>query len=268
VRAIALAGLLACGCSYPTGQSMYGALCEPVGMTVVSSTPADGATGIETKSAITVVFDQFPDPATVAFPAITLRSGTNSFDFDAHVELVAKSVVIVPKSPLTPSTGYVLVLAASGTSAVGGLGCAQLAPTSADGQSVQISFTTGTTTGTGPVPPPPHTVATDVGPKLMATCGIIACHAPCDVMTCGSVVPPMEGLDLSTAALILSNTVNVGATEEPSLARVKPNDPASSYLLRKLLGTPDIGGARMPIGTAFSAADSQLISDWILEGAP
>jgi hypothetical protein len=61
--------------------------------------------------------------------------------------------------------------------------------------------------------------------------------------------------------------VNAPSTEVPSLLRVNPGDPSSSYLMQKLEGTAQVGG-RMPLGGApLPEATLAVIRQWILEGA-
>jgi hypothetical protein len=63
-------------------------------------------------------------------------------------------------------------------------------------------------------------------------------------------------------------TVNRASVEMPSLARVTPNDPVSSYLYRKITGSGIIGD-RMPQGRApLTDAQLRLVRDWIRRGAP
>jgi hypothetical protein len=273
---IALCAVVLGGCSYPTSEAMYEkGQCAAAGPSfhVASSVPADGATGVELKAALTVTFDDFPDPASVAYPQVTLRSGSNSFDYDAHVDLVNKALVLVPKSQLTPMTQYVIELA-TGAGAGGSLqslACGELAGAGASDPSVQIAFTTGTTAGSGPMPPPAHSYATDVGPILSGpmnakNCVNVTCHAVVTVM--GATYPAQYGLDLSSEAMVMQSAVGVTSSEKPMMARIKPGDPANSYLVRKVLGTPDIQPVRMPIGQVLDQATLQTLSDWIVEGAP
>jgi len=65
-----------------------------------------------------------------------------------------------------------------------------------------------------------------------------------------------------------ASTVNVPSVEMPQLLRVAPNDPANSYLYRKVTGA-GITGDRMP-QTLPPLSDAQiaLIRDWIRRGAP
>ena len=63
--------------------------------------------------------------------------------------------------------------------------------------------------------------------------------------------------------------VNVASNQQPDLLRIDPNNPDDSYLLRKVLGTPGISGAQMPLGGPFlNSDDIQIITDWIAAGAP
>ncbi|MGH7787952.1 MAG: hypothetical protein ACRERC_13860 [Candidatus Binatia bacterium] len=61
----------------------------------------------------------------------------------------------------------------------------------------------------------------------------------------------------------------IDVVREAGLLRVDPGDPDNSFLLVKLLGPPLGQGGRMPLtGPALSAAEIQLITDWIAQGAP
>jgi hypothetical protein len=65
-----------------------------------------------------------------------------------------------------------------------------------------------------------------------------------------------------------NQTVNHPSVEMPSLSRVTPLDPASSYLYRKITGA-GITGDRMPQGGPYlSDAQIKLVRDWIRRGAP
>jgi hypothetical protein len=76
-----------------------------------------------------------------------------------------------------------------------------------------------------------------------------------------------EGLQLDEAhsyALL----VGVPSVEVPSLMRVKPSDPDSSYLVRKISGGPGIVGGQMPLGgPALPQATIDTIRQWITNGA-
>jgi hypothetical protein len=77
-----------------------------------------------------------------------------------------------------------------------------------------------------------------------------------------------EGLQLSEGNAY-NNLVGVPSTEQPSVLRVDPGNPANSYMIRKIMNTPGISGVQMPymlppLPTATQAAMAQ----WVTNGAP
>lgn len=78
----------------------------------------------------------------------------------------------------------------------------------------------------------------------------------------------LPGSQNLTAGNSFANLVDVSSREIPALLRVKPNDPANSYLIRKLEGAADIQGSRMPLGGPFlDQATIDLVKTWIAGGA-
>jgi hypothetical protein len=87
----------------------------------------------------------------------------------------------------------------------------------------------------------------------------------CSVCHIGGGAP--EGLRLD-AANSYNMLVGVPSTEVPSLLRVKPGDPADSYIIQKLQGHAAVG-AQMPFGGPYLSADTiAFIQQWITNGAP
>lgn len=87
------------------------------------------------------------------------------------------------------------------------------------------------------------------------------------VGNCAGCHPPNQGLDL-TAVHVYANIVNVPSREEPSLMRVKPGDPAASYLYLKVSTTRPPRGARMPRGSPpLSSDELTTLRAWIAQGA-
>lgn len=84
-------------------------------------------------------------------------------------------------------------------------------------------------------------------------CAFAGCHV-------GANAP--QGLDLSEE-MMAANLVGVKSPDGPWV-RVKPGDPAGSYLIKKLRGAPGIKGDRMPRG-AKPLAESEIaaIEAWI-----
>ena len=90
------------------------------------------------------------------------------------------------------------------------------------------------------------------------TCARIGCHDRVG----------QQSQQILVAGQAYANTVNHPSVEMPQLMRVLPNDPANSYLYRKITGT-GITGDRMP-QTLPPLTDAQikLVRDWIRRGAP
>jgi hypothetical protein len=87
----------------------------------------------------------------------------------------------------------------------------------------------------------------------------------CSVCHIGGGAP--EGLHLD-AANSYNLLVGVPSTEVASLPRVKPGDPANSYIIQKLQGHAAVG-AQMPLGGPYLSADTiAFIQQWITNGAP
>jgi hypothetical protein len=91
----------------------------------------------------------------------------------------------------------------------------------------------------------------------------------CSVCHAGATAP--EGLRLD-AADSYNLLVGVPSTEVPSLMRVKPGDPANSYIIQKLQGHAAVG-AQMPDGCpttqpCLSPSTIGFIQQWITNGAP
>lgn len=91
------------------------------------------------------------------------------------------------------------------------------------------------------------------------SCALSGCHL-------GEDAP--FGLDLSQGEAY-ANTVGVASREVPELLRIEPGAPDASYLVKKVQGDPDIVGQQMPLGgTPLSAAQIDLLREWIADGAP
>lgn len=99
----------------------------------------------------------------------------------------------------------------------------------------------------------------DVQPIFSASCALRGCHG---------ATSPKEGLDLSSGAAY-SNLVNVAAHECSNRLRVKPGDPAASYVMNKLMGVSLCSGSQMPkAGSSLPKAEINSIGAWICSGAP
>lgn len=105
------------------------------------------------------------------------------------------------------------------------------------------------------------TFAADVQPILTANCALSGCHAG---------TSPQQGMNLAAGQAYL-NIVSVQSMEVPSLFRVAPGQPDSSYLVHKIQGTQASvggGGSQMPLGGApLSQEQIDTIRAWISDGA-
>ena len=64
------------------------------------------------------------------------------------------------------------------------------------------------------------------------------------------------------------DVVDVPSSENPTMLRVRPGDPARSYLYVKLLDAGDYDGGRMPPGGPYDPRLPPFIASWIEAGAP
>jgi mono/diheme cytochrome c family protein len=78
-----------------------------------------------------------------------------------------------------------------------------------------------------------------------------------------------RGLRLDSEDNSYAFLVNQAADEIPDLMRVNPGNPDQSYIIKKLEGTSDIVGGRMPLGGPYlSEAQINQVRSWISNGAP
>jgi methionine-rich copper-binding protein CopC len=77
-----------------------------------------------------------------------------------------------------------------------------------------------------------------------------------------------EGLQLD-ATHSYALLVGVPSVEQPSVLRVNPGNPDSSYMVLKLEGASGISGGRMPLGGPYLPQSTiDVIRQWITDGAP
>lgn len=106
------------------------------------------------------------------------------------------------------------------------------------------------------------TFAADVQNIFNASCAFAnGCHAG---------PGPPQGQDLSPGNAY-ANIVNVASMELPSMLRINPGDPLTSYLVHKIRGTHlEVGGTgvRMPFGGQLAPADIDIVRAWVQDSAP
>jgi hypothetical protein len=133
-----------------------------------------------------------------------------------------------------------------------------------------VTFTVTDSRGAVDPTPDERTVTVEGGGELATFTAVQSriFTASCAFSGCHGGSSPAQGMNLS-AGMAYSNIVNVTSSEMPSLDRIEPNDPASSYLYLKVIDDPSISGSRMPRGApALSQELIDLLQDWIERGAP
>jgi len=226
----------------------------------LSSSPADGATGVDRLAPIVLRWDRPILPSSIPVATVRLGSGERRFRIAVRADPLEPGIVVRPVRPLPAGVRFLLE--------VDGL-------EDLDGEPVEpaaISFVTGEAATPEPAPPG----FAEVEPIFARSC------APCHR---GPSAP--LGLDLSSAAGIEATAIGVPAAElrgQPGpearpapglggLARIAAaagsGSPETSYLVYKLLGDPHVVGQPMPpAGPSLPAADLRLLADWIAAGAP
>lgn len=120
---------------------------------------------------------------------------------------------------------------------------------------------TPTTPDGGGEPIDPTATFTRVQSEIFTpTCGVVGCHDRLGQASSGQLI--------LTADQSYGQIVNRPSTEMTNLMRIQPDDPANSYLYRKITGQ-GITGERMPLGGPFlNQAQIDLVRNWIRRGAP
>ena len=221
-------------CSWPADRPVEAEV--PV-LSVVATVPSSGAEGVPTDAVIELGFDAWPE-SPVPGGVVRMTAGVVDVGVQLEVDLVGRKLRVTParygEQPprlLDPQTGYTVVVAPA-LRATGGATLA--AP-------FILKFRTGDTPAGRTARPMPRFGEVHAG-VIAAACR--DCHA--------------------SPALDLSNEDAAFAALAGQPARVIAGNSAASGLLRKLVGTPDTGGAaHLPLSDAQLA----LVRDWIDAGA-
>ncbi len=147
------------------------------------------------------------------------------------------------------------MLDVSGARLLVALGAALLAACAGNGEGLDAN---GQPLGSASGTPPPLAADFQSIQDNVFTPVCVRCHS-------GAGAP--QGLQLD-AAHSYALLVGVPSNEEPSLLRVKPGFPDSSYIVLKLEGSSGIVGAQMPFGgPPLPQSTIDVIRQWISDGA-
>ncbi len=246
------------GCSYPSSQQPLPGTCAP--LTVMSSTPPDGAGDIPTDGSISLNLSDYPDPDSVRLDTVLLSSGLYTRLGGFFVDFITRSIRFTPRNPLQANLTYAVTVMPTVRSLTGCLA-----------ESDQRTFATGAGPTNPPLPPPDVPASSAILPIFAARCGG-NCHRP-DPDDGSCLDTPAQGLSLcdrdAWAALVYAD-----ATEVAGMKLVQPGDASRSYLIRKIVPGPSGGpvpttpGHRDPPDAPLADSDLRAISDWINGGAP
>ena len=103
--------LVASACTDPSNVAPYEHSTPAALSVAVATEPAARDDGTVPRNARFIVqLDGYPDPDSVGFGPITLRSGRGSFDLTTEVDLVGRAVIVTPRSLMAPGAQYDLVV--------------------------------------------------------------------------------------------------------------------------------------------------------------
>jgi hypothetical protein len=290
--------------------------CRPSAGDASAEDGGAGDCGVPLNAPIEIRFDRYLMPSTAVRQAIRVYAGTppNSVFYEPQYDVIERVVKFVPVGNLVPDLLYTfefVTRAEGGTNGFLAFDGADLEES--DAVPLRFNFRSGTRTETLDNPPVP--TCKDVLERVLPsfTCGRAACHNPATGDGCpeGSAREPTDpngpcvgvprmGLDLSsptglvtTAIGVVAHQTEIGsqggvALRNPSrfgvqMPRIDPGSPGNSYLMYKLLRTPQhferannpdvcTTDHRVPLpdGECLppSAAESARLRDWFLRGQP
>lgn len=93
-----------------TWQFTTGSTPDTTAPTVVSTTPTNGATGVATETAISVVFSEDMNPLTITSSTFTLVSSTGAVSGTVSYDTSAKTATFSPPANLNYNTSYTAYL--------------------------------------------------------------------------------------------------------------------------------------------------------------
>lgn len=227
---------------------------------VVSTQPAVSQQDVPRNAAIVVRFSDFPDPATLSYPWISIGPRSDPVTFTTEVSLVDREVRFLPSRPLLEKTEVVVAISRRVHSLSG----------RALGTTFRMVFRTGSGLKPEPTPPrAPHLIdLASRGGLFELNCAQARCHRRDDAGHAAA------NLDFAQDALSLrEHLLSDRRGGLDALRWVEVGRPETSYLLRKLLAAqPDAfvrtTGSPMPLARPALSLDAlRTIETWIRTGA-
>jgi uncharacterized protein (TIGR03118 family) len=205
-------------------------------------------------------------PVLNAPPVVTLTTPTGSLKGTVTLSATVKDSLSVAKVEFFAGSTSLGVAAAAPytvswntTTVPDGSVSLKATATDADGNVGSSAVSTVTVANTAPATVTLTQLQTQIFTPICSVChtGI------------GTTLPGVQNL---TAGHSFASIVGVASMEQPSLLRIKPNDPTNSYLIQKIEGAAGITGARMPFGCpttqpCLDQATIDQVKAWVSQGA-
>ena len=243
---------------------------------VTSLSVAPGSTLSATPSQIIAGFDRELDASTVNVNTFILEASNNDgvFGDGDDIAITAASISVPGANPQSAVFDLTGVALADDTYQVRLLGSGASVIMDLDANALDGEFS-------GTFPSGNSAAGGDFAAQFMLVTPVVlgptldqiqaAVFTPsCATSTCHSNGAQAAGLALGDADTSFLELVGQFSNQngQSAVMLVAPNDPDSSYLIRKLENTAGITGAQMPLNAAaLPQADIDVIRQWILDGA-
>jgi hypothetical protein len=218
---------------------------DDTGPTVISTSPANGATNVPPASPITVTFSEAMDATTITASTITLKTsaglnvnGTVSYNAQTHI------ATFLPNAPLAQTTGFTLTVAATVKDVAGN----QM------GTPFSMSFTTGDTVPPTVVAVTPPNLSTGVSPTTTVQ---VAFSEPMDPSTITTSTIFLT--NTATSAVVPATIAYNAATNTATLTPSASLPGSTAFTLTVTTGVKDASGNAL--ATTFNSVFTTAVVD-------
>lgn len=195
--------------TYPTLTApTLDVVADPTALNVTSSTPTNNATGISTRNAIVVVFDDDLDTTNFEPDRITLRMAGSSHSVPTTVYIDPDDntrLIVKPTSDMAETTLYELLIKNVAIYSTGG---------NRMGADYKLRFTTGADDFTSVTEATTEGVIERAAPIILNTGGVIPPTAPAATLTGSN--PPVGSYNQTATSITLTFDDNLDAAEVPT----------------------------------------------------
>lgn len=282
------------------GPDLHVIAAEPGPAEGLACDASDGTCGVPVDAVLRLRFDRFLHPSTAVRQSVNVYSGSpdHGLFLEPRYDIVERVLSLVPTGGLLAGVVYTVELKQPTSEDEFGFRAYDGAPLAPGSVPRVWSFRTRSDgfAGTPPVAPVPLDCPTSIA-TLRASCGLTDCHATCPTGTCsrqprmGLVLDSLRGV-LDTAVWQVAHETLLGQDESTPLRNparfgaqmpiIEPGRPENSYLVYKLLLSPDsyrdgagVSSASRYFGElpaseclAPSAAERERLMNWFVLPSP